>query len=120
MRARKAAGQVPRVPRGITAMGASRGREPSICQHNRQRSRCKDCGGASILRRALKECTCCSITASGHATARTAGARASASITARSRCKDCGDESICRHNRTRTHSTWTLMGAFVTCALRHT
>ena len=53
MRARKAAGQVPRVPRGITAMGASRGREPSICQHNRQRSRCKDCGGASILRRAL-------------------------------------------------------------------
>ena len=96
-----------------------------VCQHNRQRSRCKDCGGGSICQHNRERSTCkdcgarasASITAAG-ATARTAGARASASITARGRsartagapaavsitargasARTAGGASICPHNR---------------------
>ena len=45
-----------------------------ICKHNRQKSRCKDCGGGSICPHNRQ----------------------------RSRCKDCGGSSICEHNRERS------------------
>ena len=45
----------------------------SICQPGRQRSRCKDCKGASICHHGRQ----------------------------RSQCKDCGGGGICEHNRRR-------------------
>ena len=46
----------------------------SICQHNRRRSDCKDCGGTGICQHNRK----------------------------RSSCKDCGGTGICQHNRQRS------------------
>ena len=51
-------------------------RGTSICEHNRQRSRCKDCGGTNICQHNRE----------------------------RSKCKDCGGTSICQHNRERTET----------------
>jgi hypothetical protein len=64
----------------------------SICEHNRMRSRCKLCGGSSICehnrRRDLcKEC---------------GGSGICKHNRQRSRCKQCGGSSICAHNRVRT------------------
>ena len=44
------------------------------CEHGRQRSQCKECGGASICQHGRR----------------------------RSRCKECGGSSICQHGRGRT------------------
>ena len=44
------------------------------CEHNRQKSRCKDCGGSSICEHNKLK----------------------------SRCKDCGGSSICEHNRQKS------------------
>jgi hypothetical protein len=62
-----------------------------ICEHGRQRSVCKECGGASIcehgkLRSTCKECGGGSICEHGKK---------------RSRCKDCGGGSICEHGKLR-------------------
>ena len=46
----------------------------SICQHGRQRSQCKECGGASICQHGRQ----------------------------RSECKECGGASICQHGRQRS------------------
>ena len=43
------------------------------CEHNRRRSRCKECGGASICEHKR----------------------------IRSECKECGGAGICEHNRQR-------------------
>ncbi len=48
-------------------------RKRKKCEHNRQKSTCKDCGGASICEHNRR----------------------------RSRCKECGGASICEHNRER-------------------
>ena len=45
----------------------------SICEHNRERSKCRDCGGGSICEHNR----------------------------ARSNCRDCGGASFCEHNRFR-------------------
>ena len=45
-----------------------------MCEHNRRRSQCKECGGASICQHARR----------------------------RSECKECGGGSICQHNRIRS------------------
>merc|ERR1712166_1729212 len=55
-----------------SASAASQGKS-SICQHGRQRSRCKDCGGGSICQHGRE----------------------------RSQCKQCGGSSICQHGRRR-------------------
>src|SRR6056300_432728 len=47
----------------------------SVCEHNRQRPRCKECGGGSICEHNK----------------------------VRSACKECGGGSICEHNRRRTY-----------------
>ena len=64
----------------------------SICQHNRQRSTCKDCGGTSICQhnRQRSSCKDCG------------GASICQHNRRRSSCKDCGGTSICQHNRQRS------------------
>jgi len=67
-------------------------REMHKCEHGRQRSRCKDCGGSSICehdreRSKCKDCGGSSICEHGRI---------------RSRCKDCGGSSICEHGRIRS------------------
>ena len=61
----------------------------SICEHNRQKSRCKDCGGSSIcdhnrIKRQCKDCGGSSICQHNKH---------------KPQCKDCGGSSICEHNR---------------------
>ena len=61
------------------------------CTHGRQRSRCKECGGASICehgrrRSECKECGGASICEHGRV---------------RSKCKECGGSQICEHGRQR-------------------
>jgi hypothetical protein len=63
-----------------------------ICEHNRQRSRCKECGGSGICehnreRSACKEC---------------GGSQICEHNKRRSRCKECGGSEICEHNKRRS------------------
>jgi len=72
-------------------VSASKGKS-SICQHGRQRSKCKDCGGASICQHGristqCKECGGASICQHGRI---------------RTQCKQCGGASICQHGRQRS------------------
>ena len=62
------------------------------CEHGRERSRCKDCGGSSICehgrrRTQCKDCGGSSICEHGRQ---------------RSQCKDCGGGGICAHGRRRS------------------
>ena len=62
------------------------------CEHGRERSRCKDCGGSGICehgrrRNQCKECGGGSICEHGRL---------------RSQCKDCGGSSFCEHGRQRS------------------
>ena len=62
------------------------------CEHGRQRSQCKDCGGGSICehgrrRSTCKECGGASICEHGRQ---------------RSKCKECGGGSICEHGQQRS------------------
>ena len=66
-------------------------RENNKCEHNRQRSSCKDCGGSSICehnreRSYCKECKGSSICEHNRI---------------RNECKECKGSSICEHNRIR-------------------
>ena len=68
------------------------GRSGTKCPHDRQKSRCVECGGASIcehnrVRSACKDC---------------GGASICEHNRQRSKCKDCGGTSICEHNRVRS------------------
>jgi hypothetical protein len=72
---------------GTTAEGATR--KGGLCPHQRQRSRCKECGGAGICehqrqRNLRKEC-----------------AGISKHKRQRNRCEECGGPSICQHQRRR-------------------
>ena len=62
-----------------------------MCEHGRERSKCKDCGGGGLCehgreRSRCKECGGGSICEHGRR---------------RSQCKDCGGASICEHGRRR-------------------
>jgi len=64
----------------------------SICEHNRERNRCQECGGASICehnrqKNRCKECGGTSICEHNRQ---------------RNRCKECGGTSVCEHNRQRS------------------
>ena len=63
----------------------------SICEHNRERSKCKECGGASICEhnKRRSECKECG------------GASICEHNKRRSTCKECGGASICEHNKIR-------------------
>ena len=65
----------------------------SICEHGRQRSQCKECGGSQICehdrqRPQCKECGGSQICEHGRE---------------RHRCKECGGASICEHGRHRQY-----------------
>ena len=62
------------------------------CEHGRERSKCKDCGGSGLCehgrqRSRCKECGGSSLCEHGRQ---------------RTRCKDCGGSGICEHGRQRT------------------
>ena len=72
--------------------GASRKKARSRCPHDRERSQCKECGGASICphqreRSRCKEC---------------GGAGICQHQRRRSECKECGGAGICPHQRIRS------------------
>ena len=63
-----------------------------ICEHQRVRSRCKDCGGGGIcehqrVRSVCKDC---------------GGGGLCEHQRRRSRCKDCGGGGLCKHQRQRS------------------
>ena len=62
------------------------------CEHNRQKSQCKECGGSQIcehnrIKSQCKECEGCQICEHNRQ---------------KSRCKDCGGSQICEHNRRKS------------------
>jgi hypothetical protein len=59
------------------------------CEHNRQKNRCKDCGGSSLCEHSRRktECKDCG------------GSSICEHKRQKSQCKDCGGCSICEHNR---------------------
>jgi len=63
-----------------------------LCEHQRQRSQCKDCGGSSICehQRQRSKCKDCG------------GGSFCEHQRRRSECKDCGGGSICQHQRVRS------------------
>jgi hypothetical protein len=65
---------------------------PSICQHQRQRSKCKECGGASICQHQRQKSRC----------KECGGPEICQHQRIRSTCKECGGASICQHQRRRS------------------
>ena len=59
-----------------------------ICKHNRQKSKCKECGGSQMCQHNRRRTTCKEC---GGGSICTHGRK-------RSRCKECGGGSICEHN----------------------
>jgi hypothetical protein len=74
------------------ASGEAAKKKCAKCEHNRERSTCKQCGGASICEhnRRRSECKQCG------------GASICEHNRKRSKCKQCGGASICEHNRQRS------------------
>ena len=64
----------------------------SICEHNRIRSYCKDCGGSSFCEHNKRKAQC----------KECGGSEICEHNRQRSRCKECGGSSICEHNRRRS------------------
>ena len=63
-----------------------------LCPHQRQKSKCKDCGGAGICEHQRVRSTCKDCGGSGICEHQRV----------RSRCKECGGSSICEHQRVRS------------------
>ena len=66
--------------------------EKNKCEHGRQRSQCKDCGGASICEHGRIRCTCKDC----------GGSQICEHGRIRSQCVECGGASICEHGRRRS------------------
>jgi len=64
----------------------------SICEHNRERSKCKECGGSSICEHNRQRITC----------KECGGSCICEHNRVRSQCKECKGGSICEHDRERT------------------
>ena len=85
----------------------------SICEHNRQRSTCKECGGSEICehnrqRSTCKECGGSSICEHNRERSNCkecGGSQICEHNRQRSGCKDCGGSQICEHNRRRSYCT---------------
>jgi hypothetical protein len=79
-----------------TCLNCSAKRKKSVnknkCEHNRQKSTCKDCGGASICEHNRRKSTCKDC----------GGASICEHNRQKSSCKDCGGSSICEHNREKS------------------
>ena len=65
---------------------------PDLCEHLRQRSRCKDCCGSGLCehQRVRSQCKDCG------------GSSFCEHQRQRSTCKDCGGSSVCEHQRQRS------------------
>ena len=68
-------------------------RQQTKCIHERQRPRCKDCGGSQICehnkqRPQFKDC---------------GGSQICEHNKQKSKCKDCGESEVCEHNKRRSH-----------------
>jgi hypothetical protein len=82
----------------------------SICEHNRQRSRCKECGGSQICehnkrRSNCKECkggSICEHNRQRSTCIDCSGSQICEHNRRRSQCKPCGGKSICEHNTIRS------------------
>ena len=63
------------------------------CEHNQQKSQCKECGGANICKhnRQKPHCKECG------------GGSICKHNRQKSQCKECGGASICKHNRRKSH-----------------
>jgi hypothetical protein len=82
----------------------------SFCEHNRRKSSCKECGGSSIcehnkIKSKCKECGGSSICV--HNKQKTfckecCGSSICEHNRQKSKCKECGGSSICEHNRIKT------------------
>ena len=79
------------VPRFSTFPGPGGG-GAWICEHGRQRSRCKECGGSGICEhgRQRRQCKACG------------GSAFCEHGRQRSRCKECGGSGLCEHGRQRS------------------
>ena len=83
----------------------------SICEHNRQRSQCKDCGGSQICehnkrRDRCKDCGGASICEHNRLKNQCkdcGGSQICEHNRLKNQCKDCGGSQICEHNRQRSH-----------------
>ena len=81
------------------------------CEHNKQKSRCKDCGGSSIcehnkIRRQCKECggsSICEHNKRRSICKECGGSAICEHNKRRSICKECGGSAICEHNKQRSH-----------------
>ena len=62
-----------------------------MCEHNKRKSRCKDCEGSEICehKRIKSSCVDCG------------GSQICIHKRVKSRCKDCGGSQICQHNRNK-------------------
>ena len=82
----------------------------SICEHNRTRLRCKECGGSQIcehnrIRSQCKECgggTICEHNRRRTLCKECGGGHICEHNRDRSKCKECGGGGICEHNRARS------------------
>ena len=64
----------------------------SICEHNKRKSRCKDCGGSQICPHNREKSTCKDC----------GGSQVCEHNKQKSQCRDCGGVSICDHNRVKS------------------
>jgi len=64
-----------------------------ICEHNRRKSRCKECGGGSICEHNKEKSHC----------KECGGSQICEHNRIKSICKDCGGGSICEHNKQKSH-----------------
>ena len=64
----------------------------SICEHNRQKNQCKECGGSNICEHNRYKPTC----------KECGGSNICEHKRIKNQCKECGGSSICEHNRKKS------------------
>jgi hypothetical protein len=82
----------------------------SICEHNKRKSRCKECGGSEIcehnkIKSTCKECRGSSICEHNKRKSyckECGGSSICEHNKQKSRCKECGGSSICEHNKQKS------------------
>jgi hypothetical protein len=81
------------------------------CEHNKRKSRCKDCGGSLIcphnrIKSACKDCggsQICPHNRQKSACKECGGSQICKHNRIKSNCKDCGGSQICKHNKRRRY-----------------
>ena len=67
-------------------------KQQTKCEHNNQRSHCKDCGGSEVCEHNRRRSMCKDC----------GGSQICVHNKRRSRCKDCGEGRICEHNKIKS------------------